>query len=208
MLGEQHLEVRVGEVRGVVDQLPIAHRRQVRPVRTQLVHRAFVGEHVGQIRRREHPVEGLADLLRQLRAVEAGLDDELRHTRRIAEERVVDVLRGHPGRAMAEHAQRAGVQVAVAAGDAEEHTLVVGEFVGRHHADAVVGVAEPELRTAEPVGVLEVLERQRRHRVGEHLPDVGPSVEIPLLAQFGLHQPLVDHRLDPPVVCPRCGLAH
>ena len=157
MLGEQHLEVSVGDGRGVVDQFPIGHRRQIGAVRSQLVHQPFVLEHVGQVGCGEHPVERLADLLGQFGTVEAGLDDELGNARGVTEERVVDVLRRHPRRTVTEHPQRAGVQVGVPAGDAEEHALVVGQLVGSHRPDAVVGVAEPHLGPAEAAVVLEVL---------------------------------------------------
>ena len=126
MLAEQHLEVRVGEAEGVVDEFGVGHGREVRARRMQPVDQPLVFQHVGQVRRGQHPAERLGDLLGEIRPVEAGLHHELRHTGCISEERVVDVLGGHVRRAVTEHPQRARVEVGVAAGDPEEHTLVVG----------------------------------------------------------------------------------
>ena len=125
MLGEELLEMLVGKRECVVEQLLIAHRREIGSVCPQLVHFAFVAEYVRQARRGQNPAERLTDPCGEVGAVEALLDNELGNTGSITEERSVDVLGRHPRRTMPKHPQRRRIEVGVPAGHAKENALVV-----------------------------------------------------------------------------------
>ena len=104
VLREQVGEVFAEHIPHPVDELTIRHCREVRAIASQRVHGLFVGENIGKVRCREHPAEGLGDLLGQLGTVVARAGNKVGHTRRIAKEGVVDVFVGHAGRTVAEHA--------------------------------------------------------------------------------------------------------
>ncbi len=197
VLGEQVLEVEIGEFHRIVEQFAIGHRREVRPVRPQGVDHGFFGQHLGQVRGGEHPPERLGDLGGEVVSVEAGLHHELGHPGGVAEERGVDVVGGHARCAVSEHPQCRGVQIAVTVDHAEEDALVIGELVGGHHADAVVRTTEAHLGPTEPLVILEVEEAQGCDGVGEDLTDIGSGVEVELLVEIALDQPLFDHSFCP-----------
>ena len=94
------------------------------------------------------------------------------------EELCIDGRSGQAGSPLTEDAHHGGVQVGVAAEDAEDHRVVGIELVLGERTDPRIGVTPPQFGHADPVGVAEgEVERTHGHRVGEHLADVGPRPE-------------------------------
>ena len=149
MLGEQPAKVGVDEMQRLFHELPVRHPGQVRSARPQRVHRLLVAADIPQVGRGERPLERGCDLLREVGTIES----RPRRTpvpRCVAEEGGVDVTRSHLRRAVAEHPERTGVEVAVAADDTEQDAPVIGELVGIHHPDAVERIAKAELAAPKP----------------------------------------------------------
>ena len=156
-------------------QLAFRHRGEVGAASPQLDrHRAMVGQagEIVQAGLSEHPHEGLADLRRQVRSPVARLLLVVGDPRLDTEELLVHRPPRQAWRPLAEQPDQGGVEVAVAAEHTELAELVGRELVEIERTHPAPGVAPTEL--GQPEGGVA---GQRRHRIGEHLADVGPRVD-------------------------------
>ena len=182
VLGEQFAESVGDEVFYELDEFVVAHGGEVRATGAQRIHPFPVGENVGEAVGCENPLEGGADALGGFRRGVVGVGLIGWDARLGAEELLVDDLGRESGGTLAEYPAQRGVQVGVAAEDAEEDRVIGVQLLLGERPDADVGVPETQLGHAEAVLVLErQVECAHRHRVGEYLTDVGTGPErIPL----------------------------
>src|SRR6202008_251210 len=100
-----------------------------------------------------------------------------------AEKLLVNRLHRTSRNPYAEQTDVAHVEVAITAGDADDHTILV-EIAGRHDSEFVPSRTPALLDGAAEKGPVE-----RRHDIGKHLADIAASVKRPAGAELVVDQP-------------------
>ena len=191
---------RLKEVADPIDDLVITHLGEIRPLGTQLGDVLLVFVHLGQCRRREQHQEGFADALLGVGAGVVGMRFVRRNARLLPEEGPVNGVDIDTGSAGSEDTPDCGVEIGVAAEDAQEDAVVGVELVVVERAHLHIRIAESPLGHANAVVVLErEVEGAHPHRIGEHLAHVGARPDGIALRRLGA---------DEVAAAPVCQIRH